>query len=78
MKLYKNGKIVSKLEKSGSIKYPTGDTPIVLGVNPFNSSYDADTFFKGRIYSVRIYNKALTEEEILHNYNYDKEKFNLE
>ena len=35
-------------------------------------------YFKGEIYSIRIYNKALTEEELLHNYNYDKEKFNLE
>ena len=78
LKLYKNGKIVSKLENAGSIKYPTGGTPIVLGVNPFDSSYDANTFFKGRIYSVRIYNRALTEEELLHNYLYDIEKFNLD
>ena len=35
-------------------------------------------FFQGEIYSIRIYNKALTEGELLHNYNYDKEKFNLE
>ena len=30
------------------------------------------------MYKAQIYSKALTEEEILHNYNYDKEKFNLE
>ena len=35
-------------------------------------------YFNGEIYSIRVYNKALTEDEILHNYNYDKEKFNLE
>ena len=35
-------------------------------------------YFEGEIYSIRVYNKALTEDELLHNYNYDKEKFNLE
>ena len=34
--------------------------------------------FQGEIYSIRIYNKALTKEEILHNYMYDVEKFNLD
>ena len=35
-------------------------------------------FFNGEIYSIRVYNKALTEDETLHNYMYDVEKFNLE
>ena len=35
-------------------------------------------YFNGEIYSIRVYNRALTEDEILHNYNYDKGKFNLE
>ena len=34
-------------------------------------------YFQGEIYSIRVYNRALTEEELLHNYNYDIEKFNL-
>ena len=37
-----------------------------------------EQFTKMNINSIRIYNKALTEEELLHNYNYDIEKFNLE
>ena len=41
------------------------------------SSYTA-SYANMNVYSARIYTKALTEEEILHNYNYDKEKFNLE
>ena len=35
-------------------------------------------YYQGRIYSIRVYNKVLTQEEILHNYNYDKQKFNIE
>ena len=32
---------------------------------------------KGSIYEIRIYNKALTEEEIKHNYDVDKIRFEL-
>ena len=38
----------------------------------------ASYYFQGKIYSIRVYNKALTEDEILHNYLYDVEKFNIE
>ncbi len=51
---------------------------MALGVNPSGTSYNSNSFFIGNIYSVRVYNRALTEEEILHNYNYDIEKFNLD
>ena len=37
----------------------------------------SDYYYQGRIYSIRVYNKVLTQEEILHNYNYDKQKFNM-
>ncbi len=30
------------------------------------------------VYSAKIYNKALTDEEVLHNYLYEKQTFNLE
>jgi hypothetical protein len=32
----------------------------------------------GDIYSIRYYNRVLTEDEVLHNYNIDKQRFNLE
>ena len=75
---YSNGTIANSLSISGTISAPTGNTLMALGVNPYGSTYDAGTFFKGNIYSVRIYNRALTKEEIAHNYNYDKQRFNLE
>ena len=34
--------------------------------------------FAGEICAIRMYNRALTEEEIKHNYDIDKERFNLE
>ena len=36
------------------------------------------TSINGKIYSVRVYNRALSDEEIHNNYVYDKLKFNIE
>lgn len=36
-----------------------------------------DSFFSGRIYSNKIYNRALSASEILQNYNAQKTRFNL-
>ena len=33
--------------------------------------------YTGNIYSIRIYNRHLTDEERIHNYNIDKKRFNL-
>lgn len=57
---------------SGSIAWDAG-TP-----NPAIYIGGSAYYFQGKIYSIRVYNKALTEDEILHNYNYDKEKFIIE
>lgn len=38
---------------------------------------DTGTLYYGSVYSIRIYNKLLTQDEILYNYNIDKERFNL-
>ena len=39
---------------------------------------NGNTSYSGEIMAIRIYNRALTEEEIKHNYQIDKERFNLE
>ncbi len=36
-----------------------------------------DGFFNGEVHSVRIYNRALTDEEIKNNYNVDKYRFDV-
>ena len=35
------------------------------------------TYFKGEIYSIRLYNRKLSQEEQLFNFNIDNERFNL-
>ena len=45
----------------------------MLSYDPYDGYY-----FNGKIYSTRVYNRGLTENEILNNYNFDKEEFNIE
>ena len=77
--LYTNGTLYDSYSITGSISSPKNSTPMAIAANPSGTSTtDPNRFFKGNIYSVRIYNKALTPEEIHRNYLYDKQKFNLE
>ena len=56
-RLYVDGNEVAKQPLSGSIQ--TSDQPLYLGGNPI-----LDEFFRGRIDEVRIYNRALSADEI--------------
>jgi len=79
VKTYLNGVYIDSMSSiSGS--YSNSSNIGNVGINKAQiatSSYTA-SYANMNVYSARIYTKALTEEEILHNYNYDKEKFNLE
>ena len=70
---FENGQKYS-LARSGAISY-NNDTVTVLGGNPAGSSCSG--FVKEKIYSVRIYNRALTDDEILQNYEVDKTIFGI-
>ena len=48
-----------------------GDQPIYIGRLPGYNTYG------GKIYCVRLYNRALTQSEIAHNYDVDKARFGL-
>ena len=76
---YVNGyKVVSGGYSSGSYEYP--DRIGNIGINKKQimfSNYDT-SYANMDVYSAKIYNKALTEEEVLHNYLYDKQTFNIE
>lgn len=78
MKLFSNGSLYSQQSLFGTIGSPTNSTVMAIGGNPTGTSVVSPSHFLGNIYSVRIYNKALTSDEILHNYIQDKQKFNLE
>jgi hypothetical protein len=55
---------------SGSNSTPNiADSPLVIG------RLDSNTYFKGRISNIKIYNRALTESEIKHNFNVTKHRY---
>jgi len=78
VKTYLNGVYIDSMS-SISGTYSNSSSIGNVGINKAQiatSSYTA-SYANMNVYSARIYTKALTEEEILHNYYYDKEKFNI-
>lgn len=71
-----NGKVEGIPFNDQYLKPATGST-FIIGGNPFAGA-GADTQFKGTIYCIRIYNRALTEEEIQENYKIDKQRYGIE
>lgn len=61
---------------NGTINYAASNTALCLGTNP-SGNVGKGNWLNGNIYSVRIYNRALTEDEVKTNYNMDKTRFNI-
>jgi hypothetical protein len=71
MNTYYNGFINRpSTESTGSVTNTI--TPFTLARRGNSASY-----FNGRIYSVKVYNRALSQQEILQNYNATKSRFGL-
>ena len=51
------------------------NTYLVLGGNPNGTKVNG--VYEGTIYSVRVYNRVLTNEEIKKNYEIDKARFGI-
>ncbi len=60
----------------GTLKYPDQNTVMAIGCNPQRTD-KASRFFNGKIYSARVYSRALTKEEILNNQEKDMTDFNI-
>lgn len=61
----------------GSVSYVSaGSTKIIVGGSGRNASNFYDVF-NGKIHAIRIYNRQLTEEEVLANQVVDNTRFNL-
>ena len=61
---------------SGTIGKPAKNTYLVLGANPVGTQASQD-FFNGEVSSVRVYNRALTDEENAVNFLNDRERYNV-
>ncbi len=65
------------LDNPGTIQGPRYNTVMALGINPIENTVDRYGFY-GKIYDARIYNKALSADEIHHNYILDKARYGIE
>ena len=74
MKLYVNNKLQNTIAISSTIGIPSNNTIVMLGSNPRGTSADG-CYFKGTIHSARMYDRALTLDELYKNYNSDEKRF---
>lgn len=63
---YKNGSAIENINSPDYYNF-------AFSVGGFN----IERYMNGRFYSIRIYDRTLTADEIAHNYAIDKERFNL-
>ncbi len=75
--LYTENGIIKGTTLDGTPKDSATGTKLTLGAKPYAGVIPIPQFV-GTIYSVRVYNRALTEEEISKNFDVDKEKYNIE
>ena len=61
--------------KVGKITKPSSSTIFVLGANSYGSGYEERLNNNFEVYSVRIYNRALSDDEMAQNYNADRRRF---
>ena len=71
-----NGILQNNLTSSGVIKAPINNTALMLGANPSGPTTATD-FTQMNLKQIKLYNRALTEDEIQKNYEIDKERFGL-
>lgn len=74
IKLYENGRKVAEKSISGNIKPPSSSTVFSIGSNPEENSFGINGL-KGNVYSVRLYERALSADEVFGNYKYDYGRF---
>ena len=74
IKLYINGELQRTLQMEGTIGVPKSNTIVMLGSNPNGTKVEGN-YYKGTIYTARIYNRALTESELNNNYNSDSKRY---
>jgi hypothetical protein len=78
-KLYVNGSSIGSSVVSGSITYDPSNVKLLISGDYNGPGLEGGfgSLAYGKMGSVRIYNKALTQQEILQNYNATKSRFGL-
>lgn len=74
-KAYLDGVLKQEAKFNGKIGVPTENTVMAIGVNPYADTSIDLHFANMKVYVARIYNRALSQEEIEINNNADKRRF---
>ncbi len=75
LKLYLNGEVVSEETYNAELDFPENNTILLIGANPIGSKPEDYQYFKGNIYSSRVYSEALTIDDLKSNYLIDNNKY---
>lgn len=78
-KLYINGDTVLSWDTSGTIEYDSGNTLLAIGNDWNGDGYNRGNYLAthGKQLVTKIYNRALTSDEIRNNYRHYKSRFNI-
>ena len=71
-KLYIDSVLVDTKEVGNTVIKSANNTPMVIGCNPNPTGCNTGYNLNGKVYSAKIYNRALTETEIKQNMNADR------
>ena len=72
VKLYVNGVKQKECDFPWKLGWPADNTLLAVGGNPNVGSFDDCEWFRGDLYTARIYDKVLTQNEITNNYYNNK------
>lgn len=76
-KLYINGMLNAEADIAGQFVDPLDNTIFVLGGNPSGNSL-SDITKKMNVYSCRLYDRALSDAEVKHNFEVDRARYMIE
>jgi hypothetical protein len=71
---FMNGK-KSSLKYAGNVQYTSTNAPFVIGEDAADVGMESGYPFNGKVFSVRIYNRPLTNAEVIQNSTTDKRRF---
>lgn len=78
LKNFVDGNSAGEILYSGVISYPNKNTAMAIGANPYGADLAEGQHADINLYSVRIYNRALTDEEVEINSKADERRFKKE
>lgn len=75
-KFYINGEFVNSFTYTGSLTYHS-TTVVSIGSNPSGTNVTTSSTINANIYSVKLYNTVLTDEQIRNNFEYEKIRYDI-